>query len=113
METIKIKTLHSGVLHTYFKIEDKTIRCGNIVLSKEEPVELQIEGRINSSDIIFLRGLCGGEIGFSRRKSGYVKVLNLENIVFDFDNTPYFKTRSDYRTGAAYGTKSETITSYK
>lgn len=112
METIKIKTLHSGVLHTYFKIEDKTIRCGNIVLSKEEPVELQIEGRINSSDIIFLRGLCGGEIGFSRRKSGYVKVLNLENIVFDFDNTPYFKTRSDYRTGAAYGTKSETITSY-
>lgn len=112
METIKIKTLHSGALHTYFKKNDKKIQCGNVMLSREEPVELQIEGRINSSDIIFLRSLCGGEMGFSRRKPGYVKVLNLENITFEFDNTPYFETWSEYGTSATYGTKPETITSY-
>lgn len=101
METIKIKTLHSGALHTYLKKNDKTIQCGNVMLSREEPVELQIEGRINSSDIIFLRSLCGGEMGFSRRKPGYVKVLNLENITFEFDNTPYFETWSEYRADAS------------
>lgn len=112
MKTTKIEILHPGTLHTYFKKDDKTIQCRNVVLLEEEPIELQIEGRINSSDIIFLRGLCGGETGFKKGgKPGYVKVLNLKNVTFEFDNTSYFTTRSDFGV-ATHGTRPKTVTSY-
>jgi hypothetical protein len=112
METIKIKSLYSGELHRYFEKDDNIIRCGNVVLSVNEPVELQIEGCINSFDIIFLRSLCGGGTSFRiNRMPAYVKILNLLNVTFESDDTPYFETHSDFRS-AVYGTKPKTITSY-
>ena len=111
MKTTKIEILHPGTLHSYFKKDDKTIQCRNVVLLEEEPIELQIEGRINSSDIIFLRGLYGGETGFKKGGTGYVKVLNLKNVTFEFDNTSYFTTRSDFGV-ATHGTRPKTVTSY-
>lgn len=114
MENIKIDMSCSGTLSSNFQTKNDSLFIDGIILSEDNPISLTINGRMNSSDIIFLRKLCAGGRTFYERmkKTGYVKILNLENVVFDFDLNTYFTSQSEYGTTTSYGTRPKTITKY-
>lgn len=113
MENIKIDMPYPGILSSNFQTKNDSFSIDGTILSEDNPISLTINGRMNSSDIIFLRKLCGGRTLYERKKKpGYVKILNLENVNFDFDTKTYFTTQSDYGKITSYGTKPKTITNY-
>lgn len=113
MEKIKIEISCPGTLSSIFQTKNNTFSIHETILSDDNPINLTIEGKLNSSDIIFLRELCGGRNLYEhKKKTGYVKVLNLENVTLDFDTNIYFTTQSEYGKITSYGTKPKTITNY-
>ncbi|WP_165157855.1 leucine-rich repeat domain-containing protein [Parabacteroides sp. ZJ-118] len=113
MKIVKIENSVPGNLSCYFKENGAIITAGNITFSEEDPIELEIEGCLNSKDVKYFRLLCGGTCDFGRnRLKGKIKILNLAEATFVSDKDWYFTAQSEYGYTAYYTTVPQTITSY-
>lgn len=113
MKKVKIKSYSPGELSNYFKMNGVTIEVDGVTFSEEDPIELEIEGCLNSADVEFFRMLCGGTTAFGRKKyKGKVKVLNLAEVTFVSDYRYYFTTSSEYGNTAGHKTNPQTVSSY-
>ncbi len=113
METIKICISKPGTLSEYFIQTDDTItyKGNGLSFSESNPIELIIEGELNSMDVKFFRKLCGGGESISKTHKQYINILDLSNVTFITDDNAYFTTKNDFHV-AAHKTKQLTITSF-
>lgn len=113
MELIKVSVSIPGTLSSNFiQIGDVvTYKTGNISFSDSKPVELIVEGPLDSGDVMFFRELCGGGDVLSKRFKRYVEILDLSRAMFVSCDSHYFTSKNDFYT-AYHKTKSRTITSF-
>ena len=113
MEVIKICVSCPGKLSSAFTLTDDgiTIKEQGITFPSGTPIELIIEGSLNSEDVIFFRKLCGGGEVIRKTFKRYIEILDLSGVTFVSGGRYYFTTQNDFNT-AYHKTKPQTITSY-
>jgi hypothetical protein len=114
MVTIRIYTSKPGTLSEFFIQTGDIITFKNHGLSLSDctPIELTIEGKLNSEDVKFFRKLCGRGKSLSETNKQCIKILNLSKATFIADDNSYFTTYDLYNYTAYYKTKPFTVTSY-
>ena len=114
MATIKICISKPGTLSEYFIQTDNIITYKNNGLSFSDcdPIELIIEGKLNSEDVKFFHKLCGRGKSVSETHKQCIKILNLSKATLIADDNSYFTTSDYYHHEAHYKTKPFTVTSY-
>ncbi len=114
MTTIKICISNPGTLSSYFIQTDDSItyRETGLLFSDSNPIELIIEGQLNSADVKLFHKLCGKGKSVSETHKQCIRILDLSKATFIADNNSYFTTYDYYNHMAYYKTKPFTVTSY-
>ena len=114
MEIIKVCVSKPGTLSSLFiPVTDDTIilKEKGVPFSSNNPIELIIEGPLDSEDVIFFRKLCGGGESLSKQFRRYVEILDLSGAIFVSCDSHYFTSKNDFYT-AYHKTKPQTVTCF-
>lgn len=114
MATIKICISKPGTLSEFFIQTDDiiTYKSNGLSFSESNPIELIIEGQLNSEDVKFFHKLCSIGKSVSETHKQCIKILDLSKATFIADDNSYFTTNDYYNHQAYYKTKPFTVTSY-